>query len=57
MAKVIKKDENFNDILNYSLSEDLPMLRNYDYKRNNEQYSQWEPWSFRVWHDGVNKKI
>jgi len=56
LAKVIRKDENFNDILNYSLSEDLPMLRNYDYKRNNELYSQWEPWSFRVWHDGVNKK-
>jgi len=57
LSKDVINDKHFNDILQYSLSKNPSVLRNFEYERNNDLYSQWQPWSFRVWYDGVTKKL
>jgi len=51
------KDDHFSSLLEYVKSMEPSMLRNYEYKRNGEKYSQWLPWSFKLWYDGVSKKL
>ena len=53
LSKTHQYDAQFLDYLNYSKEMPMNMLRNFDYKRNNETYAQWNPWSFKVWDEGI----
>jgi hypothetical protein len=52
------KDENFYEILDFIKKYDISDLRNLNVDNNsNLKYSQWEPWSFKLWQEGMTKKF
>jgi len=53
MAEQHEKDEYFDELLDYSIKTPPGMIRNFDWNRNAETYAQWQPFSFKLWHDGV----
>lgn len=53
LSKTHKKDPYFEDLLEYSKNMTYDMIRNFDYKRNAETYAQWQPFSFKLWCDGI----
>jgi len=50
-------DSDFVEVMRYSANKDYAYLRNIEYDKNGELYAQWEPYSFKVWYDGVTKKL
>ena len=52
-----KTDIEFKDILNYSKDTDYSKIREIPFDRNNYRYAQWQPWSIKLWYDGVTKKM
>lgn len=51
------KDEDFDNILKYSLNEDKLSIRNLEARDNNQQYAQWKPWNIKLWYDGMTRKV
>jgi tryptophan halogenase len=48
----INDDVDLNNVIEYSKNIKLDMLRSHS-----SEYSQWHPWSFKVWYEGMTKNM
>ena len=58
-AKKISKninDKHFLEVLNFVKNKDLNVLKDFNADKH-LVYSQWEPWSFKLWYDGMTNKL
>lgn len=58
-AKKISKninDKHFSEVLNFVKNKDLNVLKDFNADKN-LVYSQWQPWSFKLWYDGMTNKL